>query len=573
MALIDAVFPPRARLCLLSLAAASLVGCASWPQATSGAFDAPASTRRHTALSGPAQADVTTQACTTWFDKLDDAVAAEGKRDAGDTRIEGFAYLRVNRFLAALGQALLDEARHTPSAQHLSRVKAWAQHLARVDAQARDAELHNLSAGSIASLTAAAAAVPRHGGDITTARHRGGDITQATMACRDHLLAVDLPNPQARQLLLRLARVPDDYSAWQRWAGLYAVTKLPFFAGVQRWQDDAQARLAAPHDASAVFAVSATATAPNPTAAPTLQFRPAPLAGHAAVPPKPLPRDLLGVPVLTPAQAQALLWQHAPVFAITPTGPFDNPGALRWAARDDITPQVDPSQAVVYQRLSHTLWGGHVRLQLVYTVWFSERPLDSAWDLLGGKLDGVTWRVTLGESLQPLMHDTMHPCGCYHMFFPMQGVEAKPPPNNMVEWAFTPLPPLPQPSASAVGTSPPRLLVQLSPRTHDVVGVRYTHDKAASPPGPPPNVRPYRLVNDNTLRGLALADGSHRSIFDEQGIVPGTDRAERYVFWPMGIANPGAMRQWGRHATAFVGRRHFDDADLLDLRFTPPTER
>ena len=24
------------------------------------------------------------------------------------------------------------------------------------------------------------------------------------------------------------------------------------------------------------------------------------------------------------------------------------------------------------------------------------------------------------------------------------------------------------------------------------------------------------------------------------------------------------MRQWGRHATAFVGRRHFDDADLLD---------
>jgi hypothetical protein len=27
------------------------------------------------------------------------------------------------------------------------------------------------------------------------------------------------------------------------------------------------------------------------------------------------------------------------------------------------------------------------------------------------------------------------------------------------------------------------------------------------------------------------------------------------------------MRQWGRHATAFVGRRHFDDADLLDRYF------
>jgi hypothetical protein len=35
----------------------------------------------------------------------------------------------------------------------------------------------------------------------------------------------------------------------------------------------------------------------------------------------------------------------------------------------------------------------------------------------------------------------------------------------------------------------------------------------------------------------------------------------------MGIASAGAMRQWGRHATAFVGRRHFDDADLLERRF------
>ena len=34
-----------------------------------------------------------------------------------------------------------------------------------------------------------------------------------------------------------------------------------------------------------------------------------------------------------------------------------------------------------------------------------------------------------------------------------------------------------------------------------------------------------------------------------------------------GIVSAGAMRQWGRHATAFVGRRHFDDADLFERRF------
>jgi hypothetical protein len=35
----------------------------------------------------------------------------------------------------------------------------------------------------------------------------------------------------------------------------------------------------------------------------------------------------------------------------------------------------------------------------------------------------------------------------------------------------------------------------------------------------------------------------------------------------MGIDNAGAMRQWGTHATAFIGRRHFDDADLIERRF------
>jgi hypothetical protein len=49
--------------------------------------------------------------------------------------------------------------------------------------------------------------------------------------------------------------------------------------------------------------------------------------------------------------------------------------------------------------------------------------------------------------------------------------------------------------------------------------------------------------------------------------VPGSERGERWLFWPMGVPEPGAMRQWGRHATAFVGRRHFDDPWLLERYF------
>jgi hypothetical protein len=35
----------------------------------------------------------------------------------------------------------------------------------------------------------------------------------------------------------------------------------------------------------------------------------------------------------------------------------------------------------------------------------------------------------------------------------------------------------------------------------------------------------------------------------------------------MGIRSPGAMRQVGRHAIAFVGRRHFDDPFLIPALF------
>jgi hypothetical protein len=37
----------------------------------------------------------------------------------------------------------------------------------------------------------------------------------------------------------------------------------------------------------------------------------------------------------------------------------------------------------------------------------------------------------------------------------------------------------------------------------------------------------------------------------------------------MGVPSAGTMRQWGHNSTAFLGRRHFDDADLIERRFAP----
>ena len=73
--------------------------------------------------------------------------------------------------------------------------------------------------------------------------------------------------------------------------------------------------------------------------------------------------------------------------------------------------------------------------------------------------------------------------------------------------------------------------------------------------------------NQPGRRSLPLPGGGFRSIYGADALVQGTERGERFLFWPMGIPSAGAMRQWGNHATAFLGRRHFDDADLIEKRF------
>jgi hypothetical protein len=157
----------------------------------------------------------------------------------------------------------------------------------------------------------------------------------------------------------------------------------------------------------------------------------------------------------------------------------------------------------------------------------------------------------LGTDGLPLVYDTMHPCGCYHMFFPTARVKQLPAQQPVLEWAFVPQQ-LPEMAAAQ------RVVVRIESRTHYVVGVRADSGAAGIA---------YQFADDNDLRALPVAGGETRSAFGQDGIVPGTERAERFLFWPMGIANSGAMRQWGTHATAFIGRRHFDDATLIERRF------
>ena len=75
------------------------------------------------------------------------------------------------------------------------------------------------------------------------------------------------------------------------------------------------------------------------------------------------------------------------------------------AAGLDASPRVNAADLAVYAQPAWTRYEGRVLLQLVYTIWFPERPPESANDILAGKLDGIVWRVTLAPDGEFTAHE------------------------------------------------------------------------------------------------------------------------------------------------------------------------
>jgi hypothetical protein len=535
-------------------------------------------------------------ACADWYAELDAQIEQAGVRDASAARIAGFPHLRVDRFTASLKDTL------PPQAGSTDAMAAFMQRLQRLDADARLAEVANLPPGVLARLA----------GSATPQQHRA-QVLQKTQDCAQQLSAYHLASAEHTTSLLARLAVPDDYNTSYRLLGAYALTRYPFASGVRQLEAQRSAVFASRAATLLRAGAPASDLAPDPSAAgggntdsrttqrSTTYLR--------LSPPTPLPSSALSagqisgmlaaaqanplrVPAPTPEQAQQLLAHFAPSFHLGIQSSDDQPGALVWQpghAQDaPDTLEVDTKVPVVYSQVAHTRYGAHSLLQLVYTLWFPARPMapGSRIDLLAGKLDGITWRVTLAPDGTPLVYDTMHPCGCYHMFFPTPAARAKPAPQPGIEWAFVPqaLPHL---------TAGQQVVVHVAAGTHyiDYVGVERMASGGAggaaslgAAPNPTPSSAPlhasvkevqYAWRSYDGLRSLPTAAGgaadaskpTHRSIFGPDGFVAHTDRAERFIFWPMGIPRAGAMRQWGKHATAFVGRRHFDDATLMEQRF------
>lgn len=445
--------------------------------------------------------------CARLFRDTDRRIDAAGVRDAAAPRVPGFAYLRVDRFTASRAER----------ARELRAWAPWTELMAGLDRDARAAELSN---------AAAAPALPA-----------------ALDACRWLLARAD---EGALDALIAAARVPDDYSTAQRALGLYPLVRVPFAAGVARWQADTRRVFDTPLEALPVLG----------------ELRRYVPADTADVAPRVPVAPPLGLPVAADAQWRAWIARHAPVFEVDTASEDDRPGALAWRAQADGSLRLvaDPAQPAVTVRVAFMPWAGRVRAQLVYTLWWPARPAAGAFDLLAGHLAGLLWRVTLDESGEPLVYDAVHACGCYHVFFPTGRVAARPQPVTLDETLFAP-------QALRAPRPGERVVLRIAARTHQIERVS-VEPVAAVGLGAAAATR-YAFLDDDALRRLPLPGGGTRSAYGPDGLIAGTERGERWLFWPMGIASAGQQRQWGRHATAFVGRRHFDDPALLDTFFEP----
>lgn len=431
--------------------------------------------------------------CARLFADLDRQVDRAAARDAEAHRIDGFPYLRVDRFSAALGaRAAAGDAQRG----------AWLKRLAELDDAGRATELAN-------------AGLP------------GDDLAR----CRALLASEDVA--WTAQLRTR-AQVPDDYSTLLRAAGLYPLTRLAFAAGIDRWQ-------------GATLAVFSTPLTELPVRGKLVRFE---LKGLPPAVALPMPSDALGVPVLSTFDRMALLQRHAPVLEIDIAGPYDRPGTVVLDALDQ--PVVDTATPIAYVRVTKALLEGRPHLQLVYTFFFTERPPSGRLDALAGRLDGLVWRVTLDVDGTPLVYDSIHPCGCYHLFFPTDRVASRTAADSLDEGMFAP-------QTLAVPAPDQTVVLRIESGTHYLQRVSF--DRRGEP------AVLYRFDEERRLTVLPRVGGGTRSAYGSDGLMAGSERGERYFFWPMGIDSAGQLRQWGHHATAFVGRRHFDDPMLLDSYF------
>lgn len=454
--------------------------------------------------------------CLADFKRFDQAVRHAGVKDAEAARIRGFPYLRTNRFLSSF--------RHTDLSPE--QFDDWVASLRRLDQEARFVEARNMGEPPVS--------------------------LERLDRCAAILLQADRSQSGFEASMRRAAYAPDHYSFWKRLAGAYPVTNLAASIGYADWKQETLEAFSTFSDAGQTLG-----SVYRPVAGEWSAAKGAEIVVDAS-------SDSLAIPILTQDQKSALLAAFAPIVRVGSDREEDRIGHPVWnSGAESERIEIDTARPTLFGRIAYAYWKGKPTLQLVYTMWFSERPKTGAFDILGGSLDGLVWRVTLDHEGRPIVYDSIHPCGCYHLFFPRPDIQRQilPEDSDFRESVLVP--------ERAPMVSPgDRLMLTLDAGSHYLVSVDAVSDARRGEDDVTYVIKTGDEVPDQDLRLLPLPDGlDTRSIYGEDGVIRQSERLERWILWPMGIESAGAMRQWGTHATAFVGMRHFDDPYLIDRSF------
>jgi len=471
------------------------------------------------------------QSCTSFISATEASIRTAHVIDAGARRIPGYPYLRTNRFLSDFRD------------ERLSRqaFDLWLNYLLTLGLDGWRIEVSNLPHTDREQLAKLANEI-----NYSQIKAPGMSVDEALQYCSNILIAGNLDGASEQENLKSKATTPDEYNTWQRLIGLYPLTALVFRVGINRWHKDTQR----------VFALPLVEL---PVSGSLIQYAPAlestqltPLQVSEII--NNSSNNALGIPEPVVEDEKKLFDSFAPIFEIDVVTNDDRIGTVRWD--NDGQAEINVHSAKVYRHVSYTRINENILLQLNYTIWFPSRPKTSTFDLLGGHLDGITWRVTLLPNGEPWLYDSMHNCGCYYLVFPTKNASVLKPTQTIDEPVLVPQGPLDFQSGL-------RPILRIAHGSHYIERIYFGSSRSKQ-------LITYQFANSGELRSLKLNDGNYRSLFGQDGIIKSSQRNERYLFWPMGIPSPGAMRQWGHHAIAFVGRRHFDDTRLFEQHFGYP---
>jgi hypothetical protein len=454
-----------------------------------------------------------------FFQEFDKAVERAEVRDAASFQVEGYPYLRTDRFLVSMKNKLGNDRQR----------EQWVRMMQQLDLEARLREIRNLPSAFLSDFALKVGAAPDRKA-----------LEDMVVRFSDEILAHDLLKPGFYQTLQSSVKSHREYSVFMRIVGVYPITVLPVAWVTQGVYNEIREWHRLPRNQHEILG---EITVYAPSQAVTFSHHTINSIVNRSK------KNPLGIPSPSETDGFALISSFAPNIAQDVAAEYDRIGEVFWL---DNLLQVNHNNPVVYYYISHALFKGEPVLQLNYVFWYSARNGANTPRIERGEFDGITVRITLDHQGLPFMVDVMNNCGCYHFFIPRK--------ERVKRVLSTPgtVDPL-VPSWLPESFPKRRLNLRVNSGRHIVDNVDV--EGIFSP------VLKYQLVPYSRLEMVPKSDEFSESFFDSEGIGKFSGRIEPIIFFPMGIPKVGSMRQRGHHPIVLVGRDYFDDPYLFSKHF------